>query len=380
MDALEPGGLSRRKFRALAWGAAAAIVVIVAAVVYLRPVAPASTPVAVPAVEPGEATTGFVLYDFPSPAVGWALGFTDGTSGFSVSRTIDGGKHWQRRHAGGQVVSAPLMIRFFSNKRGLVGVGALLLRTSDGGASWKSSSLPDTRPSYMDFRDDRHGWLMIFVGIDAGRHARIYSTDDAGDSWQTLPDTPTDANFFAFRRASEAWIASSGAEPPHVYRSTDSGITWQRREIPYPDGDVTLKTIGSWSTLLTLLPGEGVIAWTFCSCPANISFESASFDGGATWRFVPAEPNSGATNHRFAVAYQDDVHWWFVDAGTLYRSSDADQTWTKASIQLPDWEFNPRIIDAKHAWAQVRVFGGYGLATTTDAGLHWTRVTVPPGT
>ena len=129
MDALEPGGgLSRRRWRALAWGAAAAIVVIVAAVVYLRPPSvPAFTPLAVPVVKPGEATANFVMYDFPSSTVGWALGFTDGTSGFSVSRTIDGGKHWQRRHTGGQSPSAPLLIRFFSDKLGLVAVGDQLL-------------------------------------------------------------------------------------------------------------------------------------------------------------------------------------------------------------------------------------------------------------
>src|SRR5258708_3847401 len=253
MDALEPAGLSRRRWRAVAWAAAAAIVIVVAAVVYLRPSAPAPFPAAAPTVKPGEATTGFVLYDFPSPTVGWALGFPDQTSGFEVSRTIDGGKHWQRRHTGGRSPSAPLLIRFFSDKRGLVAVGDQLLRTSDGGANWKSLSLPDTRPSYMNFRDDRHGWLMV---IDARQHALVYSTDDSGDTWRALSDIPADANFFAFRRTSEAWIASAGPESPHVDRSIDGGLSWQRREIPFPDGDVTMKTIGSWSTFLRLLPGS----------------------------------------------------------------------------------------------------------------------------
>ncbi len=279
----------------MAWAAAAAIVIVVAAVVYLRPSAPAPFPAAAPTVKPGEATTGFVLYDFPSPTVGWALGFPDQT-----------------------------------------------FRTSDGGANWKSLSLPDTRPSYMNFRDDRHGWLMV---IDARQHALVYSTDDSGDTWRALSDIPADANFFAFRRTSEAWIASGGPESPHVYRSIDGGLSWQRREIPFPDGDVTMKTIGSWSTFLRLLPGEGVIASTFCTCPANAFFESASFDGGATWRFLPDAPFRGASARQPVVAYQDDIHWWYVDAGTLYRSSDSGRTWTKASTQLPDWEFMPRAID-----------------------------------
>lgn len=128
---------------------------------------------------------------------------------------------------------------------------------------------------------------------------------------------------------------------------------------------------------VTLLPGEGVVASAYCVCLAGSSFQSTSVEGGATWRFVQAEPNSGASPPRSVGAYQDDVHWWFINARTLYRSSDAGQTWTKVSDQLPDWYFAPRVIDARHAWAQVQVFDGYGLATTSDAGLHWTRVTVP---
>ena len=376
MDRAEPGGLSRRKWRALAWGAAAAIVVIVTAVVYLRPPSPTFVPVAAPTVKPGEATANFVMYDFPSSTVGWAMGFTDGSSGFSVSRTIDGGKNWQRRLTSGQVPSAPLLLRFFNDRRGLVAVGGQLLRTSDGGATWKSLKLPDRRPSFMDFRDERQGWLVVPIAEGTGQPAHLYSTEDSGDSWQSLPDAPVGADIIAFRRTAEMWISTWGLGTPRVFRSTDGGRSWQRRDIPIPVG-TAMDSIDAWNTFVTLLPGQGVVASAFCGCPANSSFESTSFDGGATWRFVPAEPNAGASAHRFVIAYQDDVHWWFINARTLYRSSDAGQTWTKISDQLPDWEFFPRVIDAKHAWAQFRVVGGWGLATSSDAGLHWTRVSVP---
>jgi photosystem II stability/assembly factor-like uncharacterized protein len=399
MDALKPGGLSRRKWRAVAWGTAAAIVMIVAAVVYLRPSLPATTPSAgtLTATNPTEATNVYAVYDFPSPSVGWALAFPMNFQGrFWVSRTLDGGKHWQNRLKGDNAMSGstPVGVRFFDEKRGFIstGVSGELLHTIDGGAHWQSLRLPpEQRITYLGFRDERHGWLIspILVGPPAGgsgnlpdelpgQPSHLYATEDAGASWQRLPDAPAGAWSFAFRGALEAWLGGVSSGKPGVYRSVDGGLTWQRREIPYPDGDTSMSNIGAWNTFLTLLPGAGVVASTFCSCPANASFQSTSFDGGATWRFVPVAPFSSA--RRAFVAYQDDTHWWYVDAGALYRSSDAGQTWTKVADQLPAGEFMPKAIDMKHAWAQVRGSGGYGLATTADAGLHWTRVRIPQPT
>jgi photosystem II stability/assembly factor-like uncharacterized protein len=316
------------------------------------------------------------MYDFPSPAVAWALSFTrNPPAGFSVSRTVDGGKRWQRKFTGNDGKpfgrGAPIMIRFFNEKRGYVAAGdGQLLRTLDGGVTWKALSLPEPGGRLIAFRDERHGWLLVpIANVQA---ARLYATDDAGDSWQRIPDAPAGTLLVAFRGTSEAWLASSGPGSPRIYRSIDRGLSWETRDIPV---DSMTTATGPWSTVITLLPGEGAIASVFCLCsPPASGFNVASFDGGATWRLLPPVPGWGP---RF-IAYQDDVNWWAIEKKILYRSSDAGRTWTKAADNLPDWEFQPRAIDAKHAWAQITVMGGYGLATTSDAGLHWTRVTVPP--
>jgi photosystem II stability/assembly factor-like uncharacterized protein len=369
--------LTRRKRRALALGAGAAIVLVVAGFVYLRGSAPRpSAPVTSSTVKPGDTTSDWVMYDFPSPAVGWAMRFSRDRPGvFVVSRTVDGGRHWEKRLVGDHGQSqAPLLVRFFDDRHGFVASGdGLLLRTSDGGVNWRSLSLPELLNAYVIFRNAKAGWLMAPMGRPGGQPVHLYATDDAGDSWQKLPDPPPDSGVFALRRNSEAWIASRGPQFPRVYRSIDGGIRWEAHDLPVEK--VTTAT-GPWNTSVVLLPGDGVIASVFCQCPGPSDFNFTSFDAGATWRVVPPPPGRGLRS----MAYSDDVNWWTI-YGPLYRSSDAGQTWTRGSDNLlPDWGFQPRAIDAKHAWAQITVMGGYGLATTADAGLHWTRVTLPPST
>ena len=77
MDALEPGGISRRKLRAVALAGAAVIVMVAGGLVYLH----SSPPAAPLAVNPADATPDFAVYDFTSPTVAWALGFPDRSLG-----------------------------------------------------------------------------------------------------------------------------------------------------------------------------------------------------------------------------------------------------------------------------------------------------------
>jgi hypothetical protein len=265
------------------------------------------------------------------------------------------------------------VIRFFDKARGFVLVGAAqLYRTRDGGDNWTRLSLPVMQVSDAAFPDESHGWVAARP-FDRTEKIYLYATEDAGDSWQRLPDPPDATSVLSVRSPAEAWLASRGAGPPRVYRSIDGGRSWQSREVPLPTGETALLGAPWWTTFVRLLPGNGVYVSAQCDCPSARRLDLTSLDGGATWRSV--QFMSGW--RPLFTAFQDDTHWWFIDARTLYRSSDAGKTWTSVNTQLPAWEFAPRAVDMTHGWARISVTGGYGLATTSDAGLHWTRVTIP---
>jgi len=335
--------------------------------------------VGAPSPSPLLATLNAVSYDFVTPSVGWAAEDlntpTNLAGGFAVFKTTDGAKHWQKQlQLDSSVIGfLPLSLQFVDQENGFVAVGdpfELLTRTADGGASWESNPLP-ARSSRVDgiaFSSWRSGWLLV-----GGPAPTMYATNDAGGTWQRLPDPPRDASGLSYRSPNEAWMGSAGISltPPHVYLSRDGGQTWNTVDLPPPAGSSS-STVHNVPASVELPPLNGVVVHIPpVDEPVAVAFTRTltSFDQGATWRDVPPPPG--------VIAYQDGVHWWAMRGTALYKSSDAGQSWVTVTDALPDLRYIPHVLDSRHAWALTIVAGGYGLALTSDGGLHWTQANVP---
>ncbi len=374
--------LSPRRRRATALIALAVIAMAVASLAYLYSNKSPNPQVGTESNDPLLVTRNYVTYNFTSPTEGWALDIQAGTGltpgQFAIFRTVDRGKHWLKQLSGDgefyccfyggtvpvQIVDAAhifLLVRGLTDR---------LYRTADGGAHWDTLATPSQHVTAVAFSDPMYGWL-----LDGSTGRDLYATRDRGASWQRLPAPPLDAFRLSLRSPNEAWMSAFGSGGPRVYTSADEGHTWQKHDVPPPPG-------GSWDSgsffQLQLLPRTGVVVFdAYGGSPS--SFMATSFDGGATWRYV--QPPSGT------VAYQDAFHWWGMHGLALSKSSDAGQTWTEVTSQLPGWLFRPDlyVLDAKHAWVTMSVPasslapGGNGLAFTDDGGLHWTRARVPHG-
>jgi photosystem II stability/assembly factor-like uncharacterized protein len=397
MDA--PEALSPRARRAMPLIAGALATIVVVGFVYLRPSFPTSHSVlrAAPSPTPPLVSQRYLVsYDFLTATAGWAL-VEEGTSAaprFWVFKTTDAARHWQRQFAGSAMSTnaGPLKIQFFDRNNGLIALGGtdVVYRTGDGGARWTALTMPTFSYSSIYFSDPLHGWALGTVQSLDQRTAveQFFSTSDAGDHWVALPQPPAFAfagkggfNEIAFRAPSEGWMGGF-AQQSSVYSTIDGGVTWQAHALPvtvigkggFAEGNAPLL-----ETAVSLLPGAGVLAVVFD--PNGTPIGLTSFDGGSTWRRLAPPP--GNTSYSDFI-FQDTFHWWAMRFGTLFKSSDAGQTWKQVSLQLDDWDYVPQVIDGKHAWAQlVATFPratpaqGTGLATTTDGGLHWNPVNVP---
>ncbi len=389
LDSAPSERLSQRGRRAVGVGALALIVLAVAAFGYLRSTTAVTTKrtTALPTTNSLLVSLDPVSYDFVNPSLGWALENASAPASsvgqFLVFRTEDGAKHWQKQLTGrssspgfsgiGPWCCHPITVHFFDKTHGYLDLDLAFgdehaYLTSNGGDDWHAVRLPATQSVVVTFSDPSHGWALAPVNPPQAQLLRLYATSDAGSTWQLLPDPPGDAYYPAFSGPTEGWMGSGGPGPPHTYSSADAGRSWQRHDLPSPPGQ-TWDTRGFSGTAVQLLPQIGAVATTESGVTAADLF--TSFDTGSTWRYVPPSPGE--------VGYQDAFHWWAINGMVLSKSSDAGQTWRVITDSLPDWQFlgSPLVLDSQHAWAELRVGGGFGLALSNDGGLHWTLANVP---
>lgn len=113
---------------------------------------------------------------FASASVGWLLDAQD----FRLVRTLDGGQSWQPCQ-GGQVTPG---IRGFFFRTPTMGwaaaVGGVVLRTTDGCASWQALQTPSTADlNAIQFLDSATGWAV-------GDNDTVLKTTDGGLTWTSV--------------------------------------------------------------------------------------------------------------------------------------------------------------------------------------------------
>jgi len=161
---------------------------------------------------------------------GWAVG-EFGT----ILHTRDGGAHWQAQQSG----EADLLlegVRFLDEKRGfVVGEFGTILATSDGGTRWTSllqkaeeildiESLGKLRPTLynLDFQDDK-------IGVAVGVGGCILRSQDGGRTWKDV-SSPTANHLYRvkFINGNMYAVGLRGT----LLVSADQGLSWKIRHLP----------------------------------------------------------------------------------------------------------------------------------------------------
>lgn len=254
-------------------------------------------------------------------AVSRSTAWVAGSRG-TVLRTVDGGRSWRDVSPPGAVAEKLELrdIEAFDARRAVAlsigeGEASRVLRTEDGGATWTETFRnPDPRAFYdcLTFFDTRRG-LAMSDPVDG--KFRILSTDDGGRSWQVLPSEgmpealPGEAGFAASGQClvgsgpRDVWLATGGGATARVLHSADRGLTWRVADSTVPAGD----------------PARGVFALAFRDRTTGLAVGGDYRTGQASPRAAAVSRDGGHTWSQAATpppAYRSGAAWYPYSRGT----------------------------------------------------------------
>lgn len=219
-----------------------------------------------------------------SETTGWAATNSD------VLRTTDGGGTWRVvTPSVDRSKSLGVLEDFIDANQAWVAFGqraetkvlALVFHTTDGGQTWRQTEIPlasDDRAlcwGALTFTDERHGWL-IAVNSQHNSPAELYATTDGGAAWSQIASTD-DAHLpcggrISFRDPTTGWmvgnLGGNGSSPSILYRTQDGGRTWREQDLKPPPG-YPKSTIGVGDPPVFFSGGEGMLTVTYWPEPQS---------------------------------------------------------------------------------------------------------------
>ena len=261
------------------------------------------------------------------------------------------------------------------------GSNGTVLRTTDGGKTWKPIAVPDT--AALDFRDvDAFSETTAYIlSIGNGETSRIYKTTDGGQHWM-LQLANKDPKIFLDAMAfwsEAAGVAFSDSVDGHfvIFKTENGGKTWDR--IPNDKLPPALPNEGAYAASGTNVAIFGSHVWI--GTTASRVLHSA--DRGRTWAVsktpIPTSNSAGI----FSIAFRDALHGIVVGGDFQNESaavdnaavtSDGGKTWTLSKGLGGYRSAVAYQRGSKASWIAV---GPSGADVTNDDGRTWTAVQGP---
>jgi len=245
---------------------------------------------------------------------------------------------------------------------GLQGNDPMLLSSVDGGVTWVGRALPSGAGHLVDLSctslSNCVGVMTTSENVFTPGGGEVFTTEDGGVSWSL---SSTGGALLELLACSGTTCIGSGTLPAsapgsvaatvNVY-SHDSGNAWKRAVVPagfgFVDGFSESMECADASRCL----GVGAVQPGSKGPGANAVVESN--DGGATWQFVPALADDGAT----AISCASAQDCWIAGGGRPVPGAGSNPiTYTVGETPVP--ATSPLVF------------------ATDDGGLTWSAITVP---
>ena len=269
--------------------------------------------------------------------------------------------------------------------RGNVSHGDGVYKSTDGGQTWRSMGLEDTRHIA---RVRIHPQDPDIVYVSALGHAfgpnedrGVFRSKDGGESWKKVlyvsenagavdlsldPRNPRVLYAAIWQARRSPWELVSGGPESGIHKSTDGGDTWTEitGNSGLPEG--IKGRIG-----VSISPARTDRVWAIIETEERGLYRSD--DGGATWERVSDDPKLVQRPwyymHVFADP-QDPDTVWVLDL-YVWKSTDGGRTFTE--VKMPHGDHHDLWIDPKDTQHMVQGNDG-GACVTFNGGDSWSSL------
>ncbi len=225
---------------------------------------------------------------------------------------------------------------------------SIVLRTKDGGQTWKVSSLGEgSTVSSIYFTSPNNGWLMTSWNSTGIKESKaLYSTNDGGATWKEVmqneaynPNLPSSeipisgvVTGMIFKDNSNGFVTLQTGALPKIYATTDGGRSWSKGPT-----FVVNDQLENCDKVITGSPEffdeRKESGWLVVSCQndkdnsvTNHGYFTAN--GGESWVFAPFGLSSRTGINRFVTpTFINSQVGWTLDGSTLYQTIDQGLTW-----------------------------------------------------
>jgi photosystem II stability/assembly factor-like uncharacterized protein len=256
-----------------------------------------------------------------------------------------------------------------------------LLSTADGGRHWSELSRTPRPNCALDFVSPDRGWCVLdraTMGQDA---IELFGTGDGGQTWQRInrrdsPPVGCDKNVgFTNDTLGRAVTACAAGTPP-IYRTRDGGARWTKTAVQPPAG--MLDSGAEFSGIPVVAGTRAAVAFDLGQPRQTLIYRST--DTGDSWQPVrPPGPTS-----RWNVDIRTPDSWILIHANKLLSTDDGGRTWSHttmnrrlAPIAVSYYDYAPAVYFPTRTIGWVHVFATPQLWRTTTAGRTWVRITIP---
>src|SRR5687768_10523574 len=265
-----------------------------------------------------------------SERIAWASG-----SGATVLRTTDGGATWKKLTVTTETLDFRDVDAIDAQTAYVLSIGngpaSRIYKTTDAGATWTMQFKSDDQKVFLDamsFWDANHG---IVFGDSVDGQLYILTTADGGRVWSRVPTAnlpPALENEGAFAASgtniavfgkSHAWIGTGAAAKSRVLRTSDRGRTWQIADTPL----ASVASAGIFSIAFRDAKHGIVAGGDYRKEQEAVDNLAITNDGGITWTLA-----KGLSGFRSVVAYVPNTKTLVAigPSGGDY-STDDGRTW-----------------------------------------------------